>query len=456
DRAAFKNCLVHGTLLAEEGGKISKSKKNFTDPMELIERYGADALRLYLLGSPAVVMEDLNFKDAGVRDQVKGVLLPLWNAFSFFVTYANVDQYTGDEARQPESDHPLDKWILARLYRARQEVGQAFKTFYLKDSLAPVTEFIEDLTNWYIRQSRARFWGGGLSAAKRQAYDTLYYALVTLLKLLAPSAPFVAEHIYRELTGAASVHLAAWPEVPESYRNDKLIEETLVVRTIVSLGLALRQKCGLRVRQPLPGIKVALPSSVKPDVVATHAEVIKSELNVKAVTILAEPGALATLRATPNPRVLGPKWGHAVQAIIRAAKAGQVREKGGQIVVFEGAQEWAVDRQDLELSYQGRNGQDVLSDKGILLSLDTTMTSVLREEGIANELNRIIQDLRKEAGYAVSDRIVLTIEGQLEDAWRAHLARLALAEPGELNASEADATARATIAGRPFRISIRK
>ncbi|MBU0714480.1 MAG: isoleucine--tRNA ligase [Verrucomicrobia bacterium] len=456
DRAAFKNCLVHGTLLAEDGGKISKSKKNFTDPMELIDRYGADALRLYLLGSSAVVMEDLNFKNAGVHDQIKQVLLPLWNAFSFFVTYANVDQYAGDPARRPESTHALDQWILAKLYRAEQEVAQAFKTFYLNRSLTPVTAFIEDLTNWYIRQSRARFWGGGLSTDKRQAYDTLYYALVTLLKMLAPSAPFVADYLYRQLTGEDSVHLAAWPDVPAKYRNDALIEETGVAQTIVSLGLALRQKAGLRVRQPLPGIQVALPSSVDSGVVARQMDIIRNELNVKTVTLLDDPGAVATLRATPNARVLGPKWGRAVQAIIKAAKAGQVREEGEKIVVFEGPQEWTVDRQDIDLSYQGKDGMDVLGDKGILLALDKTLTPALREEGIANELNRIIQDLRKTAGYAVSDRIELTIEGELGSAWRGHLLQLALAEAVDLSEAQADATTRETIEGRAFRVSIRK
>ncbi|MBU4211917.1 MAG: hypothetical protein KKD33_04965, partial [Verrucomicrobia bacterium] len=161
-------------------------------------------------------------------------------------------------------------------------------------------------------------------------------------------------------------------------------------------------------------------------------------------------------RATPNARVLGPKWGREMQAIIKAAKAGQVREEGEKIVVFEGPQEWAVDRQDIELSYQGKDGMDALGDKGFLLALDKTLTPALREEGIANELNRIIQDLRKTAGYAVSDRIELTIKGELDPAWRGHLLQLALAEPAEFSEAKADATIRETIEGRAFRVSIRK
>ncbi len=456
DRPSFKSCLVHGTLLAADGAKISKSKKNFTDPMELIDRYGADALRLYLLGSPAVVMEDMNFQDEGVRDQIKQVLLPLWNATAFFTTYAALDEFRGDPAAVPDPVHPLDRWILAALFQAEQEVAEAFRSFYLQRSLTPLTAFIEQLTNWYIRQSRARFWGGGLTPDKRRAYETLYYALVTLLKLLAPSAPFIAEHLYRALTGADSVHLAPWPAVPARFRQDALMEETRVARTIVTLGLALRQKAGRRVRQPLPGIRVALPTAVDPAAVERQADTIRNELNVKAVAVLADPDQVAVRRVTPNPRVLGPRFGRDVQTILRAAKAGQVREAGDHVVVFDGDREWRLDRRDVEIGYQGREGVETLGDRGILVALDTALTPALREEGVANELNRVIQDLRKQAGYAVSDRILLALEGELDPAWREHLARAALARPADIPEAEADAAARESIEGRPFRVAIRR
>lgn len=456
DKASFKNCLVHGTLLAEDGAKISKSKKNFTDPMELIDHYGADAMRLYLLGSPAVVMEDMNFKDNGVREQIKQTLLPLWNAYSFFATYANIDGFVGDSAFHPQPEHALDRWILAVLHRTAREVAQAFSSFHLNRSLTPVTSFIEDLTNWYIRQSRARFWGGGMTPDKRQAYETLYYVLVTLLKLLAPSAPFVAEYIYRALTGADSVHLASWPNVPDVYRDDALIEETRTVRAIVTMGLALRQKAGIRVRQPLPAIQITLPQSLAHATALNQQTAILNELNVKNMQILDDPGQVAVLQATPNPRVLGPKFGCETQAIIKAAKAGQVRDTGDQIIVYDGTREWKIDRCDIEISYLGKDGANVLSDRGILLALDIRITPSLREEGIANELNRIIQDLRKKAGYAVSDKITLSIEGELEDSWRRRLAEMALAELAQISESTADANTSEIIEGRPFRIAIRR
>jgi isoleucyl-tRNA synthetase len=454
DRAAFKNCLVHGTLLAEDGGKISKSKKNFTDPMELIDRYGADALRLYLLNSAAVVMDDLNFKDSGVRDQIKQVLLPLLNSYSFFATYANLDGFQGDPAAVPRSTNALDRWILAVLFQTEKKVRRAYETYYLNQSVGPVVEFIEALTNWYIRQSRARFWGGGLTEDKRQAYATLYYVLVALAKLLAPAAPFIADWIYRRLTGAESVHLAGWPTVPEACRDDALIEENRLAQTVVSLGLALRQQAGIRVRQPLPGIQVALPPALARSAIEPQIPVIMNELNVKAVTVIADAAALATLRVTPNARVLGPKWGREVQAIIKAAKAGQVREAGDQVVVFEGAREWKLDRQNVTLSYQGKAGAEVLCEQGVLVALDKTITPELREEGVANELNRIIQDLRKKAGYAVSDRIRLQLDGELSSAWKEHLARLALAELASV--PEPDAAAEETIENQLFKVRLRK
>jgi len=455
DRASFKNCLVHGTLLSEEGHKISKSKKNFTDPMELIDKYGADAMRLYLLNSPAVVMEDMNFKDSGVHDQIKQVLLPLWNSYSFFATYANIDRYTGSPAGLPESKNPLDQWILAVLYQTEEKVYRAYNSFYLNESVPSLVEFIEELTNWYIRQSRERFWAEGMPEDKKCAYDTLYYVLISLLKMLAPSAPFISDYLYKLLTGKESVHLSKWPHVPEKFRNDALIEEISVVRNIVSLGLALRQKSGIKVRQPLPALKIVLPSGVERKTVERQLAMIQNELNVKKVEFIADPSAIASLRAVPNPRVIGPKFGRDVQKIIAAAKAGRVRETGDKVVVADGEKEWTLERSDVEISYIGKGG-DALCENGLLALLDTNVTPELKEEGIANDLNRAIQTMRKEAGYAVSDRIQLDLEGQLAENWKTHIAGLALAEQAKLSENDADATRHFEVEDRKFRIAIKK
>ncbi len=453
-RAAFKNCLVHGTLLAADGTKISKSRKNFTDPMELIDRHGADALRLYLLNSPAVAMDDMSFKDAGVPEQVRRVLLPLWNAYSFFVTYANIDGYTGDPANAPRPDHPLDRWILAVLQAAAHKVTEAYRGFYLNHALAPVLDFLDDLTNWYVRQSRARFWGGGLTADKRAAYDTLYYVLINTAKLLAPAAPFVSDVIYRNLSGTASVHLADWPAIPADYANAELVEETRLARLVVSLGLSLRQQLGLRVRQPLAALSVVVPPEMQARLTAAQREVVAHELNVKNIVMLRDYSELAVLRVTPDARNIGPRWGRDTQRIIRAAKAGQVREADGKIVVFEDGHEWMLERSQVAINYIGRDGAEVMADRGVLVALDRQLTPALLEEGVANELNRLIQDLRKRAGYAVSDRIRLGIAGALPQSWRDRLAELALAELADIPAGSGDAEAEEEIGGRQFRVAV--
>ncbi len=453
-RAAFKQCLVHGTLLAADGTKISKSRKNFTDPMELIDRHGADALRLYLLNSPAVAMEDMNFKDAGVPEQARRVLLPLWNVYSFFVTYANIDGYRGNPAAAPSPDHPLDRWILAVLQDAERRVTEAYRGFYLNHALAPLFDFLDDLTNWYVRQSRERFWGGGLTPGKRAAYDTLYYVLITTAKLLAPAAPFLTDVIYRNLTGEESVHLADWPAVPDAYANPALVEETRLARLVVSLGLALRQQLGIRVRQPLAALSVAAPPDMLARLTPAQREVVAHELNVKKIVILRDYSELAELRATPDARSIGPLWGRATQRIIRAAKAGQARESGDKIVVFDGAEEWTLERSQVAVNYVGRDGAEVMADRGVLVALDRRLTPALEEEGLANELNRLIQDLRKRAGYAVSDRIRLVLEGPLPQPWRERLAELALAEMADIPAGAADAEAEEEIGGRRFRVAV--
>jgi isoleucyl-tRNA synthetase len=455
-KPAYKNCLVHGTLLAEDGSKVSKSKQNFTDPMELIDRYGADALRIYLLNSPAAVMLDLNFKDAGVGDQIKTVLLPVWNAYSFFVTYANIDGYTGDPASTPEPTNTLDRWILAAFFSTANEVRDAFETYQLNRSLSPVAHFIDDLTKWYIRRSRTRFWASGMNADKRSAYDTLYYVLINLLRIVAPSAPFISERIYRSLTSENSVHLSPWPDIPPAFADEDLTTRIALGRSIASLGLALRQKNSLRVRQPLGLAEVALPRGMSPEILGDQVAVIQEEINVKRIAFLDDPSELATVRARPDPRILGPKFGKETQQIINAAKAGNVREEGDHVIVFSGDREWGLDRGDIEIGYVGRDGSDVISDEGILVRLDANVTPELLEEGIGNDLNRLVQTMRKDAGYHVSDRILLHIEGNLEERWRFHVAELALAELTDLDEKSADLSQSVTVDGRPFTVRIKK
>ena len=274
DKPSFKNCVVHGTLLAEDGSKISKSKKNYTDPMLLINEYGADAMRIYLMSSPAAAMQDLKFKDEGLKEQIKSVLLPLWNSYSFFVTYANINGFKGNDSKNLNPVNQLDKWVLARLYETEEKVRNSFDNYELNKTLTPVIDFIDDLTNWYIRRSRDRFWSDEMNQDTKEAFSTLYYVLTNLTKLLAPSTPFLSEYIFKELTGLKSVHLEDWPSIPSSFKNDNILVEFSLARKITNLGLSLRQKTKLKVKQPLREAKVALPKGTDTSVLEAQFDVI--------------------------------------------------------------------------------------------------------------------------------------------------------------------------------------
>ncbi|TVR57514.1 MAG: isoleucine--tRNA ligase [Spirochaetaceae bacterium] len=409
DRPAFRSCLVHGTLLTEDGSKMSKSLRNYTDPMILLDRHGADALRLYLLGSPAAVMADLRFRDADVAEHVRRVLLPFWNAYSFFVTYANIDGYTADSSERPSPADELDRWILARLAAAVTVCTRGLAGYATNTATVAVVEFIGDLTNWYIRRSRKRFWAPGLDDTKRSGYDTLYYVLTVLSQLLAPLAPFIAEQVYRGLhpTGAASVHLTDWPDVVAKPEDDLLMQEVATTQQIARMGLSLRKQAGIRVRQPLAAAQI-------------H----------------------------------GPRLGPEMQELIRAARNGHVRQEGDRVVVSSGSRTWQLAPDEIDVGYQGKDGTTVAAESGILVALDTVVSDDLRIEGWANEVNRHVQDLRKQTGYAVTDRIELEIVGDLPDHWRQTVAGWALADLAEVHAP--DGTADLSVDGVSFQVKVRR
>jgi len=456
DRPAFRNCVVHGTLLSADGTKISKSKKNYTDPMELIDTYGADAMRIYLLSSPAAAMGDMNFKDEGIKDQIRDVLLPLLNAYSFFATYANMDSFQADPDVIPAPKGHLDRWVLACLHRCEKQVQMAFSHYHLNKTLNPVLDFIECVTNWYIRQSRERFWAPGMSDDKKEAYETLYYVLTALTKMLAPSAPFISESFYQRLTGKESVHLDSWPTIPEEFANEELIDETGVARLIANLGLSLRQKVKVKVRQPLAKVSIALPKNMSEQQLAGHVDVIKSELNVKMVEFIRDPSNLGTVRAVPNSRVLGRRFGKDMQKIIKGAKEGNIREDGESVVVSMGGESWTIEKENITIGYEGKEGLDVVSNQGVVLAMDFKITPELKEEGIANDLNRVIQNMRKDMDYQISDKIQLSLKGELGDQWKAYLLESSLGEKAVLSEDHADMSKTVSFEGRQFEIKIKR
>ncbi len=414
DKPAFQNVIVNGTLLAADGEKLSKRKKNYPDPKLLFEEKGVDTTRMFLYTSNAAVAEDVRFSEQHVDELVKKFSLTLWNTYSFFVTYANIDNFQASSGPfKPK--HKLDQWILSLLNTLIKEVTVNMEEYNLTKATRPMLEFVDLLSNWYVRRSRRRFWKSENDDDKLEAYQTLHTVLVQFSTILAPFMPFLADEIYRNLTDEESVHLTDWPEADESLISGALNEEVLIARRIVNLGHAIRGKKKIRVRQPLQKVIIGLPKAINPEVVLLQKDVIMEELNVKELELLKDAGELATWTALPKAKLLGPKFGKDVQRIITEAKAGNFKVlESGQVEVAD----VTLEPEEVELAYKGKEGVDIESEEGVVVSLDLVLTDELILEGLMREVVRAVQDMRKEAGYQVSDHIQLLVksEGKLQEA----------------------------------------
>ncbi len=410
-KPAFKNCIVNGIILAEDGNKMSKRLNNYPDPHYILDTYGADALRFYLMNSPAVKADDLRFSEKGVSDVVRNFILPIWNAYSFFVTYANIDKW---DPRNPKTDineysNKLDEWIILQLNKLKEEEINYMNSYDLQKASNAIYKFVDDLTNWYIRRSRRRFWKSTDDDDKKWAYRVLYVVLVELCQIIAPFMPFVSEEIYINLTGEESVHLSRYPEVNKNYKyNVNLEQEMFLTKTIVSLGLAARAKQKIKVRQPLSKVQIALGDQYDKGLLDDQLEIIREELNVKEIEFIDDASSLATIIARPNAKLLGPKYGQEVQKIIMEAKSGKFEKlDNGNIKVLD----CELTPEEMEIAYEGKEGFDIETEAGILVALDTTITLELEMEGRARDIVRQIQELRKAADYNVDDRITVAIIG---------------------------------------------
>ena len=291
DRPAFKNVIVNGLILAEDGHKMSKSLKNYPDPELVVNQYGADALRAYLINSPVVRAEPMRFSEKGVREVVRSVTLPLWNAYSFFATYASVDGWQPPAERTPlEERSDLDRWVVSVIQSLVRDVNEEMEAYRLYNVIPAVLGFIEDLTNWYIRRSRRRFWRTEDDADKDIAFETLYEVLATFSRLLAPILPFMAEILYQRLeAGKApnacdSVHLESFPIADPSQVDEALEQAMAQVREVVTMGRNLREQQKIRIRQPLPGVQIAMLNPIREDLRGVMADIVSEELNLKNIT----------------------------------------------------------------------------------------------------------------------------------------------------------------------------
>jgi len=421
DKPSFKNCVVHGTILANDGKKLSKSSKNYSDPMDLMMKYGTDAFRLYMFQSNAMLIGDMLFNDAGIPEMYQSILLPFWNACNFYISYANIDGFFPDELKEPDSDNQLDKWMLAELYDKAWSIDHDMSSYNIDRYITPLISLINGLTNWYIRRSRRRFWGSEMTADKQNAYETLYYVLVNITKLLAPVAPIISEMLYKTLTGDYSVHLSDWPNVPASYHNKELVSQVDKVQGIITLARSIRNKNSIKNRQPLSMMKVAFVDSEANELLSGFGETIAEELNVKNIEILKDVSDIATLKYDPNFNEIRDRYPDRVPEIIKAIKSGQYELTDDKAVLTIYGNKEDFDPAIILVTYQSKENIPVAGDRGTVVSLDLTITDELRSEGLARDIVRHVQEARKQMDCDIMDRIKIAITGDYPMQWAEYI-----------------------------------
>ncbi len=416
NQPAFKNVIVNGLVLAENGAKMSKRLKNYPDPIEVIHNYGADAIRLYLLHSPAVKADDLSFSKHGVELVLRQILLPLWNAYSFFVTYARIDQWV-PVALPEKCDQMIDRWIVSLLNKLIQQVELGMDKYDLSLAVEPFVEFIDQLTNWYIRRSRRRFWEENDSPERAQAFATLYYVLLELIKIAAPYVPFISEAIYRNLRTdhmPESIHLCDFPHYQKDRRVEKLEAEMEAVQVTVSLGHSLRKEHKLKVRQPLASAHLV---SADPQILSFLKDqqyLIADELNVKNITFSDNEKEFVSLKAKPNFRILGKKVGKLMkgaQATIEQFSQRDLEDlmDNKSVTIQLEGQTFVLTSEDVQVDRIVHEGVVAANQGHITIALDTQLNDDLIQEGFAREIVNKVNTMRRDAGFEVTDRIQLSI-----------------------------------------------
>lgn len=426
DEAPFKNIIVNELILDKKGQKMSKSRGNAVDPNEMIARFGADAIRWYLMtvSSPWTPKK---FDPEGVAEVQRKFINTLVNTYSFFALYANIDGFEVTQEEVPFNERPeIDRWILSRLYSLMQQVDEYLTNFDLTRAARIISDYmIDDVSNWYVRRNRRRFWKSGASADKRAAYQTLYGVLHTVTRMIAPYAPFISEEIYLGLTAGAeqvSVHLSDYPQLSETQSGqiDKTLEEKMaLVQTVVSSARALRNEAQIKVRQPLSELLFISEKEADREHVDQMKQIIAEELNVKQVITGRDAGEVVRLSAKPNFRTLGAKAGKLMGRLsetIKNFEAPQIKsflENGFEHVLIDG-HEFRLEPEDVEIVSQAKDGFVAQSDRTMTVALNTVLDDTLRIEGFAREFVNRIQNLRKEAGFEVTDHILIEVEGLSE------------------------------------------
>ena len=433
DRPSFKNVISLGLILDGEGRKMSKSKGNVVDPWTVLNQHGADALRWYLYtASPPG--QERRFSADLVGDVVRSFTLTFWNTYSFFVNYAQLDEWTPTAWNVQPAYTVLDRWILSELHALIRDVTTAYESYDAVGATRPIATFVDLLSNWYVRRSRRRFWRGAVDNDKAAAYATLYECLTTVSQLIAPAMPFLPEAVYQNLVRSVnpnapeSIHLTDWPTFDETQINQTLHDEMLLVMRLVSLGHNARNKANVKVRQPLAEAAFALASTMDATVLDRYADIIADELNVKAVRSLSAAGEAMHYALHARPAQLGKKYGARFPAIRNAvnaldpAAAAAVLLSGNNLPIEVDGETLHLTPDEVEVRSSARAGYATAEEAGLVAALVTTLTPDLEAEGLAREVVRRVQTLRKDSGLEISDKIVLWLHAsdRLAAAVQAH------------------------------------
>ena len=424
DSVAFKNIISNGLVLDKNGNKMSKRLGNAVDPFEILDRYGADATRWYMI-SNSQPWDNLKFDADGVDEVRRKFFGTLYNTYSFFALYANIDGFTGKEKEIPVEERPeIDRWIISLLNTLVSNVTAALENYDPTPAARAIQDFVgENLSNWYVRLNRKRFWGGEMNADKLAAYQTLYTCLETVSMLVAPFAPFISDRIFRDLNAVSgrhseqSVHLSVFPKSDDSLKDEKLEQMMSLAQRVSSMVLALRRKVNIKVRQPLTKILIPVLDPQTEHLIEKVEGLIRNEVNVKEIELIHDTTGVITKRIKPNFKTLGPRYGKYMKQIAAlTATFSQERiaeiEAAEQTVLDLGGEQITVTPADFEITSEDMPGWLVTSEGKLTVALDITVTPELHREGVARELINRIQNIRKDSGFEVTDKIVVEIEAK--------------------------------------------
>ena len=450
DSVAYKAVISNGLVLDKDGNKMSKRLGNAVNPFETIEKYGSDPVRWYMISNSSP-WDNLKFDPAGVQEVSRKLFATLYNTYSFFALYANVDGFDNSQPQVALENRPeIDRWIISLLNTLVKDVDEALNDYEPTKAARAINDFVNDnLSNWYVRLNRKRFWGGEMNEDKLSAYQTLYTCLETIAKLIAPISPFYADKLYQDLAGAGSVHLALFPEVNESAIDKALENRMNIAQVITSMVLSLRRKVNIKVRQPLSTLMIPVMDDAQRDAIESMSELILNEVNVKNFKFVDNEAGVLVKRVKPDFKKLGPKFGKTMKAAAAAITSMSQQdiaslEKNGNITLNIDGNDAVIEAIDVEIISEDIPGWLVANEGNITIALDVTITDELKQEGIARDIVNRVQNIRKSRDYDITDKISLVFAPNADtdaaiNSYSDYIARQVLATNitiGDINGAE--------------------